>query len=269
MTPSPSGPGHRPCWPGITALVARRHPCSTRAVPGRHRGEPTRAAPTVARPTLAGRVRAQGGRTTGEMHDFVAALDQGTSSTRFMVFDHEGNAVARHQLEHRQILPRPGWVEHDPMRDPRTRRYDDARCPFRSRSWPRRPGRHRANQPAGNDRGVGPAHGAALYERHRLAGHADRPDRGGTGPHGRRTACPPTDGVAAGNLFLGWKDPVGLGELGYGPAGGTGRGRLLRDDRQLASLELHRGRQGGQARHRRDQRQPHDADGPAHAVLGR
>jgi glycerol kinase len=49
------------------------------------------------------------------MHDFVGALDQGTSSTRFIVFDHDGNEVARHQLEHRQILPRPGWVEHDPM----------------------------------------------------------------------------------------------------------------------------------------------------------
>ena len=49
------------------------------------------------------------------MHDFVGALDQGTSSTRFIVFDHDGNEVARHQLEHAQILPRPGWVEHDPL----------------------------------------------------------------------------------------------------------------------------------------------------------
>jgi glycerol kinase len=49
------------------------------------------------------------------MHDFVGALDQGTSSTRFMVFDHDGNEVARHQLEHAQILPQPGWVEHDPL----------------------------------------------------------------------------------------------------------------------------------------------------------
>ncbi|QXJ25995.1 glycerol kinase GlpK [Actinomadura graeca] len=48
------------------------------------------------------------------MADFVGALDQGTTSTRFMVFDHSGAVVARHQLEHRQILPRPGWVEHDP-----------------------------------------------------------------------------------------------------------------------------------------------------------
>ena len=49
------------------------------------------------------------------MADFVGAIDQGTTSTRFMIFDHDGNEVARHQLEHQQILPRPGWVEHDPV----------------------------------------------------------------------------------------------------------------------------------------------------------
>ena len=48
------------------------------------------------------------------MSDFIGAIDQGTTSTRFMVFDHSGAEVARHQLEHAQILPRPGWVEHDP-----------------------------------------------------------------------------------------------------------------------------------------------------------
>ena len=49
------------------------------------------------------------------MADFIGALDQGTTSTRFMIFDHAGRVVGRHQLEHRQILPRPGWVEHDPI----------------------------------------------------------------------------------------------------------------------------------------------------------
>ena len=48
------------------------------------------------------------------MAEFVGAVDQGTTSTRFMVFDHSGAEVARHQLEHTQILPRPGWVEHNP-----------------------------------------------------------------------------------------------------------------------------------------------------------
>jgi glycerol kinase len=43
----------------------------------------------------------------------VAAIDQGTTSSRCILFDHRGRPVASHQLEHRQINPRPGWVEHD------------------------------------------------------------------------------------------------------------------------------------------------------------
>jgi glycerol kinase len=49
------------------------------------------------------------------MQRFVGALDQGTTSTRFIVFDADGREVAKRQLEHRQILPTPGWVEHDPI----------------------------------------------------------------------------------------------------------------------------------------------------------
>ena len=49
------------------------------------------------------------------MPEFVAAIDQGTTSTRCMIFDHAGNERARHQLEHAQLLPRSGWVEHDPV----------------------------------------------------------------------------------------------------------------------------------------------------------
>ncbi|MDI3313486.1 MAG: glycerol kinase GlpK [Mycobacterium sp.] len=48
------------------------------------------------------------------MAEFVAAIDQGTTSTRCMIFDHNGTEVARYQLEHEQILPRAGWVEHSP-----------------------------------------------------------------------------------------------------------------------------------------------------------
>ncbi|TDD27987.1 glycerol kinase [Kribbella turkmenica] len=49
------------------------------------------------------------------MADFVGAVDQGTTSTRFMIFDHSGNEVGIHQLEHKQILPQAGWVEHNPV----------------------------------------------------------------------------------------------------------------------------------------------------------
>jgi glycerol kinase len=48
------------------------------------------------------------------MADYVGALDQGTTSTRFMIFDHSGSVVAVDQKEHEQIYPKPGWVEHDP-----------------------------------------------------------------------------------------------------------------------------------------------------------
>ncbi len=47
------------------------------------------------------------------MADYAGALDQGTTSTRFMIFDHRGQVVAIDQKEHEQIFPRPGWVEHD------------------------------------------------------------------------------------------------------------------------------------------------------------
>ncbi len=49
------------------------------------------------------------------MQKYVGAIDQGTTSTRFIVFDHSGAEVAIEQVEHRQIYPRPGWVEHDPL----------------------------------------------------------------------------------------------------------------------------------------------------------
>ncbi len=44
---------------------------------------------------------------------FIGSLDQGTTSTRFMIFDHDAQLIASDQLEHRQILPQAGWVEHD------------------------------------------------------------------------------------------------------------------------------------------------------------
>ena len=46
---------------------------------------------------------------------YLAAIDQGTTSTRFMVFDHAGRIVTTAQKEHQQVYPRPGWVEHDPQ----------------------------------------------------------------------------------------------------------------------------------------------------------
>jgi glycerol kinase len=47
------------------------------------------------------------------MADYVGAIDQGTTSTRFMIFDHGGTVIGVDQKEHEQIFPKAGWVEHD------------------------------------------------------------------------------------------------------------------------------------------------------------
>ncbi|MBQ0925104.1 glycerol kinase GlpK [Saccharopolyspora endophytica] len=49
------------------------------------------------------------------MASYIAAIDQGTTSTRCMIFDHAGSVVAVNQKEHRQLFPKAGWVEHDPV----------------------------------------------------------------------------------------------------------------------------------------------------------
>ena len=49
------------------------------------------------------------------MTKYVAAIDQGTTSTRCMLFNHGGAVVSVDQVEHAQIYPRPGWVEHDAL----------------------------------------------------------------------------------------------------------------------------------------------------------
>jgi len=46
---------------------------------------------------------------------YIGAIDQGTTSTRFIIYNHRGEPVGSAQKEHRQIFPKPGWVEHDPM----------------------------------------------------------------------------------------------------------------------------------------------------------
>ena len=49
------------------------------------------------------------------MPKYIASIDQGTTSTRCMIFDHAGRVISLAQKEHRQIYPQPGWVEHDPL----------------------------------------------------------------------------------------------------------------------------------------------------------
>ena len=66
------------------------------------------------------------------MTRYIASVDQGTTSTRFMIFDDAGAVVGAHQLEHKQIYPHPGWVEHDPVEIwDRTQEVVQRRCVVR------------------------------------------------------------------------------------------------------------------------------------------
>ena len=114
--------------------------------------------------------------------EFVAAIDQGTTSTRCMIFDHDGAEVARHQLEHEQILPRAGWVEHDPVEIwERTssvlmsvlNRADLAPKDIAALGITNQ----RETTLVWNQRT-----GQAVLQRDRLAGHPHRPHRVGAGP---------------------------------------------------------------------------------------
>ena len=48
------------------------------------------------------------------MAHYILSIDQGTTSSRAMVFDSKGKALAKHQMEFKQYFPERGWVEHDP-----------------------------------------------------------------------------------------------------------------------------------------------------------
>jgi glycerol kinase len=48
------------------------------------------------------------------MSEYILAIDQGTKSSRAIIFDKSGSIISSGQLEHEQIFPKAGWVEHDP-----------------------------------------------------------------------------------------------------------------------------------------------------------
>ena len=203
------------------------------------------------------------------MSDFVGAIDQGTTSTRFMVFDHSGAEVARHQLEHEQIMPRPGWVEHDPAADlgahPRRRsRQALSTASLRTADlaalgltnqrettlvWNRRTGR-----PYGN---------AIVWQDTRTDRIAAGPGPGRPGRRDQAQGRP-----APGHLLLRRQAAVDARPRRRPARRRRTRRGHLRHRRHLAAVEPHRRRQRRRARDRRHQRQPHHADGPGRPWTG-
>lgn len=180
-----------------------------------------------------------------ESSDFIAAIDQGTTSTRCMIFDHHGAEVARHQLEHEQILPRAGWVEHNPVEIwERTASVlisvlnatnlspkDIAALGITNQRettlvWNRHTGR--------------PYYNAIVWQDTRTDRIASALDRDGRGNLIRRKAKP-----AAGNLFLWRQAAVDPGKCRWSPRGRRERRRIVRHTGHLGVVESDRRAAGG------------------------
>ena len=195
---------------------------------------------------------------------YVASVDQGTASSRCIVFDERSRIVAVSQVEHEHIFPRPGHVEHDPAEIWRNVEHVVADALASAGLRAPRPRRARHHEPARDHRAVGPGHRRAGAQRAQLAGHADGPSgararrRRGLGPLPRPLRA------AARDLLLRPEDPLAARPRRRARgARGDGRG-AVRDDRLVADLEPHR-----PPHHRRHERRPHDADEPRDARLGR
>ena len=108
------------------------------------------------------------------MAEYVAAIDQGTTSSRLILFDKDGRIQQVDQREHEQITPRAGWVEHDAKEIWRRTREVIGGAMASSDAEAGEVEGDRDHQPARDDRGLGPRDRRADLQRDRLAGHPDR-----------------------------------------------------------------------------------------------
>ncbi len=168
---------------------------------------------------------------------YILALDQGTTSSRAIVFDGAGAIKAVAQREFRQIFPQPGWVEHDPRRNlgHPVRRGGGGHGARRHPGGGRRRDRH--HQPARDHRGVGSRDRGADRQRDRLAGQAHRRRVRCAARARPRAAHRAEDGTGARRLLLRDQARVVARQRARGArARGGGRARV-RHRRQLARLE--------------------------------
>ena len=202
------------------------------------------------------------------MADYVGAIDQGTTSTRFMVFDHGGQVVAVDQKEHEQIFPRPGWVEHDA-----------------NEIWQRcqevtQGALQKAGLSAGDLAAIGitnqrettvvwdkstgqPIHNAIVWQDTRTDQICNELIADGGQDRFRAKT-----GLPIATYFSGPKIKWMLDNVEGARAARRGRRSPLRQHRHLGHLEPDRRDERRRPRHRRDQRQPDVADGPPHPAVG-
>jgi glycerol kinase len=195
------------------------------------------------------------------MAKYAAAVDQGTTSTRFMIFDHSGQVVVSDQMEHEQIYPKAGWVEHDPMEI--WARTQDV---IKGGAEERQAAVGITNQRETTvvwDKATGkPVYNAIVWQ-------DTRTDRlcNELAPTAGRTASAPRS-ASPGHLLLRPQDPLDPRQRRRRPERAPSGRAALRQHRHLGDLEPDRRPERRRARHRRDQRLPHHADEPGNPGPG-
>ena len=189
--------------------------------------------------------------------DFVLAIDQGTTSSRAILFDRDGRAAGTGQKELPQHFPRDGWVEHDPEDIWRDTLAVCRQAIAAAGIAARRDRGHRHHQPARDHLALGARHRQRRPQRHRLAGP---PHRRGLPPPGRgRRSRPRPRRAPASSSTPTSRAPRSPGCSTTSPAPARARRERrpgLRHGRQLPALAADR---RPRPRHRRHQRLAHHA----------
>ena len=202
------------------------------------------------------------------MASYIGAIDQGTTSSRFIIFDRSGRIVSTAQKEHEQIYPQPGWVEHDPeeiwrrthsviheaMEARGLRPQDLAAIGITNQRettvvWHKKSGK--------------PIYNAIVWQDTRVASAvAEFTAQGGQNRYRAKTGLP------LATYFSGLKIRWILRPCRRRPRTGRSRRSALRQCRFFPDLASHRRNRRRRPCDRCDQRQPHPVDEPPHPSVG-
>ena len=197
---------------------------------------------------------------------YILALDQGTTSSRAILFDRDGGIKGVAQREFRQIFPQPGWVEHDPLEIWTSQAGVAVEVLAGAGAARARRRRHRHHQPARDHGRLGSQDRPAHRQRHRLAGSAHGRRLRSTAVGRRGAALPRAHGPGARRVLLRHEARVDARQRRRRPRARRGRRARVRHDRFVAALEADR---RPPAHHRREQRLAHAAVQHPHAAVGR
>ena len=139
---------------------------------------------------------------------YILALDQGTTSSRAIVFDHDGAIAASRRRSSRRSFPKPGWVEHDPQEIWASQIGVAVEALGRAGLRAARHRRHRHHQPARDDDRLGPrdrraVYNAIVWQDRRTADFCERLKADGAGPIVQQKT-----GLLIDAYFSGTQDPL-------------------------------------------------------------